>query len=72
MVFVTGLLVFIMAARTPLDTDFWWHIRAGEVTWQTAKPLLTDQFTFTRQGQPWTNHSWLAEVILYLVFQAGG
>ncbi len=72
MVIVTGLLVFIMAARTPLDTDFWWHIRAGEVTWQTGKPLLTDQFTFTRQGQPWTNHSWLAEVILYLVFQAWG
>lgn len=72
MVIVTGLLVFIMAARTPIDTDFWWHIRAGEETWRTGKPLLTDQFTFTRAGQPWNNHSWLAEVILYLVFRTGG
>ncbi len=68
---VTLLLVFIMAARTPLDTDFWWHIRAGEATWQFHTPLLTDQFTFTRMGQPWINHSWLAEVIYYLVFKAG-
>lgn len=67
---VVLLLIFIMAARTPLDTDFWWHIRSGEVTWQSHAPLLTDQFTFTRLGQSWINHSWLAEVIYYLVYQA--
>ncbi len=69
---LTGALVFLMAARTPLDTDFWWHIRAGETSWKAAAPLLTDQFTFTRTGQPWINHSWLAEVILYLVYQGTG
>ncbi len=69
---LTGALVFLMAARTPLDTDFWWHIRAGEVSWKAAAPMLTDQFSFTRAGQPWINHSWLAEIILYLVYQGAG
>ncbi len=72
MAVLTGLLVFIMAARTPLDTDFWWHIRAGELTWQSGRPLVTDLFTFTRGGHPWINHSWLGEVIYYLFFKAGG
>lgn len=72
MAVVTFLLVFIMAARMPQDTDFWWHIRAGELTWQTGRPLVTDQFTFTRGGQPWVNHSWLSEVIYYLFYKTGG
>jgi len=69
---VTAALVFIMAARTPLDTDFWWHIRAGEVSWQSGAPLLTDMFTFTMMGEDWINHSWLAEVVYYLVFRGAG
>jgi hypothetical protein len=65
-------LIFLAAARSPLDTDMWWHLRAGEVSWQTGKPLLTDLFSATRYAQPWTNHSWLAEVLMYGLFQLGG
>jgi hypothetical protein len=64
-------LIFIIAARTPVDSDMWWHLRAGEATLQQGKPLLSDIFSYTRYGQPWINHSWLAEVIMYLAFQAG-
>ena len=71
-IFVLALLIiFIMAARTPLDTDMWWHLRAGQVMVQTGQPMLSDQFWFTRFGQAWINHSWLSEVILYLCFRAG-
>ncbi|MCE1253918.1 MAG: hypothetical protein LWX83_10260 [Anaerolineae bacterium] len=65
---ITFLLVLIMAARMPLDSDFWWHISAGEWSWQNAHPMLVDYFSFTRFGQSWINHSWLAEVIYYLVY----
>lgn len=67
-----GALVFIMAARTPLDTDFWWHIRAGEETVLSGVPMLTDTLTFTRFGQTWINHSWLGEVMYYLAFRGAG
>ena len=65
------ILVFAMAARTPLDSDLWWHLRAGEATWQTGKPILVDTFSHTRAGAPWINHSWLSQVGMYLLFHAG-
>ena len=69
---VVLLLIAAMAAGTPLDTDMWWHLRAGEVTLTTGQPLLSDLFSFTRSGAAWTNHSWLAQVFLYLLFRLGG
>jgi hypothetical protein len=60
--------VFAMAARTPADTDTWWHLQAGRVTLESGRILQSDVFSHTRQGYPWVNHSWLSQVILYLLF----
>jgi hypothetical protein len=60
--------VFAMAARAPADTDTWWHLQSGRVTLENGHILQTDVFSHTRQGQPWVNHSWLSQVILYLLF----
>jgi hypothetical protein len=60
--------VFAMAARVPADTDTWWHLQAGRVTLESGRILQTDVFSHTRAGQPWVNHSWLSQVILYLLF----
>jgi len=62
------LLVFIMAARTPLDGDMWWHLRAGQETIAQRAPLLEDTFSFTRSGAPWVNHSWLSQVGMKVLF----
>jgi len=62
------IAVFAMATRVPADTDTWWHLQAGRVTLESGRILQTDVFSHTRQGQPWVNHSWLSQVILYLLF----
>lgn len=64
-----ALLIFIMAARTPLDSDMWWHLRAGTDMLESGKPLLIDQFSYTRDGVTWINHSWLSEVVLALLYR---
>jgi hypothetical protein len=69
---VVLLLVFLMASRTPLDSDMWWHLRSGQIMVENGKPLLTDVFSYTRAGAEWTNHSWLGEVLLYIIFQIAG
>jgi hypothetical protein len=69
---VTLLLVFLMASRTPLDSDLWWHLRSGQVMAETGKPLLTDIFSYTRSQETWVNHSWLSEVVLYDIYQITG
>ncbi len=66
------LLVFVMGARTPLDTDIWWQLRAGEATWRAGAPVLVDQFSFTHYGERWINHSWLGQVFLYLAYAGAG
>ena len=66
---ITLLMIAMMAARTPLDSDLWWHLRAGQVTVETGHPLLVDLFSYTRDGQAWVNHSWLSQVILYGLYQ---
>ena len=62
------LLILIMAVRTPLDTDMWWHLRAGEETWQNQEVYSVDTFSYTREGSDWINHSWLSQVLMYLIF----
>jgi hypothetical protein len=68
---ITLLLVILIAARIPLDTDMWWHLRAGETTVETGKPTVIDTMSFTKMGEPWVNHSWMAQVILYLLNKLG-
>lgn len=65
-------LVFAMAARTPLDSDMWWHLRAGEETWRTGQVVTTDLFSHTRHGESWINHSWLSQVVMFLLFHNMG
>jgi hypothetical protein len=55
-----------------VDSDLWWHLQSGRVMSETGQPLLTDTFSYTREGQPWVNHSWLGEVTLYGLYQLGG
>ncbi len=65
-------LVFIMAARAPIDSDLWWHLRAGETMLSKGQIFTTDTFSYTRQGATWIDHSWLAEIIMTLAHQWGG
>ena len=65
---VTFAGIFAMAARPSVDTDTWWHLRAG--AWMVAhgQVLTTDVFSSTRLGQPWLNHSWLSQIVMFLVW----
>ncbi|MCB9456866.1 MAG: hypothetical protein H6671_12845 [Anaerolineaceae bacterium] len=64
-------LLFALAARIPTDTDTWWHIRSGEYT-LTHGMIYADPFSFTKAGEPWINHSWGSQIILYGVWQLAG
>jgi len=69
---VVALGLFAMAARPVIDPDFWWHLRTGQLILQTHAVPHVDPYSFTRFGQPWTNHEWLSEVLIYGLYRAGG
>lgn len=69
---ITLLAVFAMAARVSVDTDTWWHLRAGQWMVENRDILQVDHFSYTRGGEPWQYPGWLVEIPMYLIFQAAG
>ena len=65
---VTIAAIFAMAARTPLDTDLLWHLRAGQWQVEHRAILTVDLFSHSRYGEAWVNHSWLSQIILYAAY----
>ena len=60
--------IFTMAVRAPADSDTWWHLQSGRwIVEQRAIPRV-DPFSHTRLGEPWIDHGWLAQIVLYLAF----
>ncbi|MCJ7717318.1 MAG: hypothetical protein MUO54_12480, partial [Anaerolineales bacterium] len=70
-VVVLLLLVLIIALRTPIDTDMWWHLRAGEESWKSQTVYLVDTLSYTRSGETWISHSWLTQVIMIGLYKLG-
>jgi hypothetical protein len=73
-VFVTilALGLFTMAARGMADPDAWWHLRTGQLILQNHAVFHSDPFSFTRFGQPWINHEWLSDVLLFGIYRVAG
>jgi hypothetical protein len=68
-VMVVVLALFIGAEQDP---DFWWHLRIGQ--WMVANGRLpsTDVFTFTASNHVWTDHEYLTEILMWLVYSTVG
>jgi hypothetical protein len=66
-----AIALFTMAVRETLDPDMWWHLRTGEYILQNGIPAQ-DVFTFTVPQNAWVTHEWLSQLIMWLVYLAGG
>lgn len=64
--------LFAMAARVAVDSDTFWHLRAGTWMLDNGRILNFDAFSHTRLNQPWINHSWLSEIPMAALYQAFG
>lgn len=61
------------------DPDFWWHLASGKWTWQNKALMGSDPFGFTDFGSGPPERSsfilkqyWLAQLIMYATYSAGG
>ncbi len=53
-------------------SDYWWYVRlGGDIVRQGAIPTV-DTYTYTRAGEPFVYHSWLAGVLFWGARQLGG
>ncbi len=64
-------VVTLRAHKNVTDEDTLFHIRTGQYIVQNGVPI-TDIFSFSIAGQPWLNHQWLWQVIVYTVYKIFG
>jgi hypothetical protein len=69
---ILALGLFTMAARNVTDPDVWWHLRTGQLIVQTHAAFHTDPYSFTRFGQPWVDHEWLSQILIFGLYQLAG
>lgn len=50
-----------------VDSDYFWHIKAGEKMVSSHSILKHDVFSWYLKGKYWMSHEWLFEVIIYLL-----
>jgi hypothetical protein len=72
MVLVLLLSLFAMSVRPITDPDFWWHLRTGQLIWETRSIPRHDVFSYTVSAHPWVTHEWLAEILMYGVYAISG
>ena len=70
--YLTFLAVLAMAIRPSIDTDTWWHLRAGESILDHRQILRQDVFSFTMPGAAWEYPGWLAEIAMAAIRRAAG
>lgn len=54
------------------DPDFYWHIKTGEYLLSSWPLPRSDVFTYTHSGSPGVLSEWLAQIVLYRVFDTTG
>ena len=69
---MVALWVFVMVPASMRDPDIWWHLRDVSVQLQQHTFLTRDLFSFTALNDRWINHEWLAEILFFFAWKAGG
>jgi hypothetical protein len=69
---IVALGLFAMAARSVTDPDVWWHLRTGQLILQNHAVFRSDPYSFTKFGQPWVNHEWLSDALIFTLFRTTG
>jgi hypothetical protein len=71
--FAALALLALRPLLTPVPpNDFWWHAATGRAIVAAGSIPITDSFSYTQHGQPFFNQGWLAQLLMYGAYQAGG
>lgn len=54
------------------DQDTNWHLATGQLILRSHAIPSVDPFSWPAAGRPWVTHEWLSEVLMALMYWAGG
>ncbi|MCX5795731.1 MAG: tetratricopeptide repeat protein [Elusimicrobia bacterium] len=61
-----------LGANTAYDPDTWWHLKTGQLVFQTHSIPTRDPYSYVLAGRPWTTFEWLFQVVIYLAYAGAG
>ncbi len=62
------VVIFLYALNPFKESDSFYHLKTGELIWQTKQIPHSDVFSLTAEGAPWVAHEWLAEPLFFGFF----
>ena len=65
-------LTFLLGIFPLKDTDFWWHLKEGDLIRQTGQVPTVDTFTYGAKGHTWVDLHWVFQVLLSWGYAHGG
>lgn len=73
---VLGALLIVLTMLTVRgrfsDPDMWWHLKTGEIIWDTHRIPTVDSFSYTTNHHGYIPHEWLSQVTMYSAYHFGG
>jgi hypothetical protein len=71
-----SVLLLVAASKSviydTLDPDAFWHLRVAEQLQRDGIRPIVDDISFMSIKEPWTPYSWLAELAMKAIWDAGG
>jgi hypothetical protein len=75
-ILLAGMLLwtFLSLCYPLMDTDFWWHLRTGELILQDGRVPQVDWYTFVDLDHPpaWIDLHWGFQVLITFLYRWGG
>lgn len=72
LIFLTLSSLFYFFSYPEVDNDLWGHLFFGREILQTGALPSLNLYSYTAPNYRWINHEWLAEVVLYGIFDLFG
>lgn len=69
---LVGAVLILVTETFVGDPGVGWHLKTGEWIVANRRVPTTDPFLFPSEGKQWICEQWLADVLSYLGFRAGG
>lgn len=66
------VLVVLTVRNRFNDPDMWWHLKTGEIIWNTHHIPTVDTFSYTVAGHAWILQEWLSQLTIYATYHLGG
>ena len=70
--FVTLLFAGVIVAYPLFDYDLYWHLANGREMLAGKYIVNSEIFSYTRAGTSFVNHEWLAQTLLFWIYQHWG